>query len=256
MNTADVQYSLQLLVVLFVLGEFVYSIHTKDGVYSFTSTLGNILSGTVLKFISLQMDVFYSGYMAIIFSLLHYSPSPFSLTSFLYGLLILDFCYYLLHRMKHSVDFFWMFHFVHHSDHKFNMSTYLRASWIERFCMQTIPYFLLVFLGFGPSIIAQIALCSLIYQFFSPSQYIRLPRFLDLIFVTPHNHKIHHDMALKNQKSNFATMFSIWDRLFGTYTADIESFTPGITGYRQDNFLKVQIDPIREYFKKFSLKYL
>ena len=87
------------------------------------------------------------------------------------------------------------------------------------------------------------------HQFLAHSAYIRLPRFFDYVFVTPHNHRIHHDQAVVNQNSNFGGIFSIWDRLFGTYVSDIKEFTPGIKGYSQDNFIMMEVDPIVRYLK-------
>lgn len=39
-----------------------------------------------------------------------------------------DFCYYLFHRVSHTVPLFWAAHVPHHSSTKFNLSTALRAS--------------------------------------------------------------------------------------------------------------------------------
>ena len=50
----------------------------------------------------------------------------------------------------------------------------------------------------------------------------RLDRFLRLVIVTPHMHKAHHSRDQRETDSNYANIFSFWDRLFGTYTAEID----------------------------------
>ena len=47
-------------------------------------------------------------------------------------------------------------------------------------------------------------------------------RLLRLIIVTPHMHKVHHSRDQKETDSNYSNIFSLWDRLFGTYTAEID----------------------------------
>ena len=67
--------------------------------------------------------------------------------------------------------------------------------------------------------------------------------------MTPNNHKFHHDQELKHQYSNYGGLFSIWDRMFGTYSAEVLNFKAGLKDYREDNFLKYQIIPVYNYIK-------
>ena len=50
---------------------------------------------------------------------------------------------------------------------------------------------------------------------------IKLPKKLDLylsyLLVSPDMHKTHHHYRLPYTDANFGNIFSIWDRLFGTY---------------------------------------
>lgn len=45
----------------------------------------------------------------------------------------------------------------------------------------------------------------------------RLEKTLGLIFTTPNLHKIHHDQDQHYTDSNYADIFILWDRIFGTH---------------------------------------
>ena len=51
---------------------------------------------------------------------------------------------------------------------------------------------------------------------------IRLPEWLERclqpVLVTVNMHRIHHSVAFAQGSCNYATVFSVWDRLFKTYT--------------------------------------
>ena len=83
------------------------------------------------------------------------------------------------------------------------------------------------------------------------SRYIGLPRFLEIIFVTPQYHLIHHSQNIKNHNSNFGVLFSIWDRMFGTYTKNMSGNLFGVKDYYQSNFIKVHTDPMVDYYRKY-----
>ncbi len=44
-----------------------------------------------------------------------------------------------------------------------------------------------------------------------------LDNLLSYIFVTPAFHKVHHHYVRPQTDSNYGNIFSIWDRLFGTF---------------------------------------
>ena len=61
----------------------------------------------------------------------------------------------------------------------------------------------------------------------------RLDRFLRLLIVTPHMHKVHHSREQMETDSNYSNIFSFWDSIFGTYTAetDFEKLRYGLDGF-------------------------
>lgn len=133
---------------------------------------------------------------------------------------VLDLADYWWHRANHRIPFLWRFHRPHHVDTHMDVTTSLRfhpgelllsglvkASWI---------------LAWGPSLWG-FAIFEVMIS--AASQYhhsnIDLPDAVEpalrLLQVTPRMHASHHSAYSGSLDANFATIFSFWDRLFGTY---------------------------------------
>ncbi len=179
----------------------------------------------------------------------HLMEIPFSFPAFIVCLFLMDFLYYLFHRANHYFGLLWMFHFVHHSDTKLNLSVGFRSSWFEMVGLFA-TYSLLLIIGFPLSLFLVAFTITSTYQFLTHSRYIRVPAYLELLFVTPHFHATHHDRSVKNQNSNFGGVFSLWDRFFSTYVKDVEVSSFGIEGYKQNNVIKIHTDPILQYVRR------
>ena len=135
---------------------------------------------------------------------------------------VLDGLDYFWHRANHRIRFLWRFHKAHHSDRGMDVTTALRfhpgelllsafakAAWI---------------LLWGPTVIAWFlfeALVSLCAQFHHANLDFpdRVERILSRIVVTPRYHAAHHAVDRRWGDANFATILSVWDRLFGSYAA-------------------------------------
>lgn len=234
--------------ILFLAIEFTYSRYKKDGVYSVKGTVNNVIHGLILSmfgtrvlfsFLILFLD--YANFINL--------KIPINWPSFVACIVLVDLIYYLFHYLHHHVDFLWMFHMVHHSDNKMNLSTSERISWFE-YLYLGLFFLPLLLLGFHPVEIFFAIFILSEYQFFSHSQYLSFPKFLDYALITPHNHRVHHDIVFKHQNSNYGGIFSVWDRMFGTYTAEIPTFNPGMKNYSEDNFIKYELFPIFNFVKK------
>lgn len=233
---------------LFVIIEYIYSSFKKDTKYSREGTRANILTGIILTFISKKCTTLYLNFFSLIF-LFHYTQNyNFELISFCGALLCADFCYYLFHRLHHGITFFWLLHHVHHSDNKLNLSTSYRISWIEQL-YEFLFFIPLLIIGFNPTIVLLSFYTISIYQFFCHSAYIKFPNFISPLFVTPQSHEVHHNQNTQHQNSNFGGILSIWDHIFKTSHRNIKNVTPGIKGYSCYNILRIQTDPIINYFK-------
>ncbi|MEP7367337.1 MAG: sterol desaturase family protein, partial [Acidobacteriota bacterium] len=63
-----------------------------------------------------------------------------------------------------------------------------------------------------------------------------LDRWLRLVFVTPETHRIHHSDRYEENMHNYGEMFTMWDRLLGTFQEQPEggheAMGIGLPGYR------------------------
>ena len=154
------------------------------------------------------------------FGIIHLVNSS-TLVSIILGLLVLDLIgAYLPHLVQHKVKLLWYIHIVHHTDHKVDTTTANRHHPFE-----SVVRFLFTFIGIFVSG-APIGLV-LMYQSISviASQFNhaniqisnKVDKLLSYIIVSPNMHKVHHHFELPYTDSNYGNIFSIWDRIFGTY---------------------------------------
>ena len=155
------------------------------------------------------------------FGLLNWIPeSPIWINIF-FGILFLDLIgAYLPHWLEHKIKPLWMIHLVHHSDHHVDTTTANRHHPFESLIRFTFTLFGVFLIGANIGIVMLYQSLSLISTQFNHAN-IKLPKkvdlFLSYLFVSPDMHKTHHHYRLPYTDSNFGNIFSIWDRLFGTY---------------------------------------
>ncbi len=139
----------------------------------------------------------------------------------LLGVLFLDFFgAYLAHFVEHKVKPLWMVHLVHHTDHKVDTTTANRHHPVEsiiRFSFTLLGVFVV---GTPIALVMLYQAMSLVFTQFTHAN-IKMSKGLDKILsyfiVSPDMHKIHHHYRLPYTDSNYGNIFSIWDRIFGTY---------------------------------------
>ena len=129
-----------------------------------------------------------------------------------------DLAYYWVHRAGHRVRWFWASHVNHHSSQHYNLSTALRQSWTGAFTLGFAFKLPLVLLGFHPAMIAICAGFNLIYQFWIHTEAVgRMPGWFEAVMNTPSHHRVHHATNPRYLDRNYAGVFIVWDRLFGTF---------------------------------------
>jgi sterol desaturase/sphingolipid hydroxylase (fatty acid hydroxylase superfamily) len=134
-----------------------------------------------------------------------------------------DLAYYVFHRTAHRVRWFWASHVNHHSSQHYNLSTALRQTWTGFFAVSFIFRLPLLLIGFHPAMVAFVGGLNLIYQFWIHTEVIgRMPRWFEAVMNTPSHHRVHHAINPRYLDRNYAGVFIIWDRMFGTFTAEVE----------------------------------
>jgi hypothetical protein len=132
-----------------------------------------------------------------------------------------DFNYYWAHRSGHRVRWFWAAHVNHHSSQHYNLSTALRQPWTGFVALSFVFRIWPALLGFHPLMIATVVGVNLIGQFWFHTETIRrLPRWFEAVMNTPSHHRVHHATNPLYLDRNYAGVFIVWDRLFGTFQAE------------------------------------
>lgn len=140
-----------------------------------------------------------------------------------------DFAYYWFHRFSHEIRFFWNFHVVHHSSNQYNLSVAVRQSWFSGVA-HWIFYVPVAFLGFPLWAFVTMHGLNLIYQFWIHTKHIKkLPAFFENILNTPSHHRVHHGVNNPYLDKNYAGIFIIWDKMFGSFVPETEEVRYGIT---------------------------
>ena len=137
------------------------------------------------------------------------------------GILLMDFVgAYVPHFIEHKVKPLWMIHLVHHTDHKVDTTTANRHHPLESVIRYSFTLIGVFIIGAPIGIVLLYQSMSLIATQFSHAN-IKLPRKIDhalsYVLVSPDMHKVHHHYVLPYTDSNYGNIFSIWDRLLGTY---------------------------------------
>jgi sterol desaturase/sphingolipid hydroxylase (fatty acid hydroxylase superfamily) len=141
---------------------------------------------------------------------------PLPLRVVLYFILA-DFGHYWIHRLTHT-RYFWQVHKWHHSPTYMYWLGGVRATLPQQFLVN-IPYVIASpLLDISPWWMAlAIGMISTIQNDWMHMNVTWQSNWLEWIFVTPRYHHIHHSTDPQHYMANMANLFSVWDRLFGTY---------------------------------------
>ena len=138
-----------------------------------------------------------------------------------------DLAYYWFHRTAHRVRWFWASHVIHHSSQHYNLSTALRQTWTGFFSLGFLFRLPLFLLGFHPVMVFFVAGLNLVYQFWIHTEAIgRMPRWFEAVMNTPSHHRVHHATNPRYLDRNYAGVFIVWDKLFGTFEAERDGERP------------------------------
>ncbi len=136
------------------------------------------------------------------------------------SVIALDLVSYFWHRANHALPLLWRFHQAHHSDANYTVTTALRFHPGE--LLLALPVRLVAVAGLGVPITGVIVF-EVVFALanFCEHGNIDLPRkfeqALGRLLVTPALHRRHHSREARLLETNYGTIFSVWDRLLGTY---------------------------------------
>lgn len=210
----------------------------------------NLLGDSVVNFVTLALFILIVALVgALYISVFFYVYDNFRLVdlplngwTILCCIVLADLAYYWEHRFLHMNGFGWATHTVHHSSPHFNISVAYRFGPLDWF----FPLFFhlpLALLGFHPFMIFLAEKIVQVYQTLLHTETVKkLPTFIEKVFNTPSHHRVHHATNKQYLDKNYAGIFIIWDRMFGTFTEENETVKYGV-------FPKVNsINPIKVFF--------
>ncbi|MEO9885423.1 MAG: sterol desaturase family protein [Balneola sp.] len=208
--------------------ELVYEAFTKKRTYRLNDAVTNINLGVLNQVSNVFTKIVTIGVYTFFYEYFSVYRIPESWISFVILFFLYDLCFYWSHRMSHQISLFWGGHVVHHQSEDFNLSVALRQS-STAFIWSTPFYLPLAILGFDPIQFVLIGAFNLLYQFWIHTEHINKIGWLEKIMNTPSHHRVHHGRDPKYIDKNYAGVFIIWDKLFGTFKEEEERPNYGIT---------------------------
>jgi sterol desaturase/sphingolipid hydroxylase (fatty acid hydroxylase superfamily) len=214
---------------LLIIVEYIYGRYVGKNTYRLNDTVTSITIGMISRFptmlnLGVQSVIFLyiSSYLNKNGLALLSAKNPFT---WIMAFLLYDLSYYWMHRMHHEIKILWATHSVHHHGEDYNLATALRQTstgWLWKW----IFYMPMILLGVPVEVFIAVAGVNLVYQFWVHTEHIGHLGFLEKIFITPMNHRIHHAKNKEYIDANYGGVFIIWDRMFGTYTPQRSDLQP------------------------------
>ena len=211
----------------------------STGYYRMNDAINSLSAGTLsttFGYFTRFAQVFIWGYVLQNFALLRmdyawFDYSPQGLALWAVALIGWDFCYYWAHRYGHEVSILWAAHAVHHQSEDYNLSTALRQT-SSSFLFNWIFFLPLFLIGFPIEVLATVNALDLIYQFWVHTQHVGKLGWVDRVFVTPSNHRVHHAQNERYIDRNYGGIFILWDRIFGSFQEELDA-DPVVFGVRK-----------------------
>lgn len=165
-------------------------------------------------------------------------------------LVLLDLWIYWWHRLNHEASLLWRFHQVHHRDEFLDVSSGLRFHPGEVLASALVRGVFVAAAAMPLQAVAVYEIVLLAAASFHHSN-LRLPagleRLLRAVVVTPSHHWVHHHAVRRDTDSNYGALLSVWDRLFGSFsaTARTPQMPIGLEGARDETLAGLVLLPFQ-----------
>ena len=223
-------YAIPVFLLLMAIEVFVDQ-RRKTGYYRLNDAIASLSTGLLSE--TMGFATRFLGFLAYatLWTILPHPELTMTPLLWVVAFVLYDFFYYWSHRFQHRINFFWGIHVVHHQSEEFNLTTALRQPF-NGFLLGAVFYLPLLFMGFPPEVIVVVGSLNLIYQYWVHTRFIGHLGWFEKIFITPMNHRVHHAINDRYIDRNFGGVFILWDRMFGTYQAELDD-DPCVYGVRK-----------------------
>ncbi len=227
LNTYSIIY---LIIPFFVFEVIRYAVLKRLNWNIVGDSIANVV--TIFAFIAIEYALgvllLYKVYFAV-YAYMSIGHLPINMVTIISCVLLADLAYYWDHRVMHRIGVGWATHTVHHSSPHFNMSVAYRFGPLDA----VFPIFFslpIVMLGFNPWLLLAVEVFVQTFQAILHTEAIgKLPKPIEYIFNTPSHHRVHHGSNEQYLDKNYAGIFIIWDRMFGTFASEEEKVIYGVT---------------------------
>ena len=218
-------YAIPVFFLLIVI-EFIYGLIVKNNTYRINDTFVSISIGLISRF----PVILNLGFNAFLFTL---AATTFNLkllpldswATWVIAFLMYDLTYYIQHRMHHEIKILWATHVVHHHGEEYNLATALRQT-STGFLWKWMFYIPMMVIGIPAEVFATVGGINLLYQYWVHTEHIPKLGWMEKVFITPSNHRVHHAKNPEYIDANYGGVFIIWDRIFGTYIEEKDDVKP------------------------------
>jgi len=211
---------------LLIVIEILYGVYKKQVTANLPDTISSLSSGIT----NITKDVLGLIIAVVSYQWVeeNYAFFDFGVSWWMFPLVFVlkDFAGYWIHRFEHMVNYFWNRHMIHHSSEEYNLACALRQSISEIFSFSILFMFPLALLGVPTAVFAIVAPIHLFAQFWYHTRLIGKLGVLEKFMVTPSHHRVHHAINDRYIDKNFAQIFIIWDKWFGTFQEELEDVPP------------------------------
>ena len=141
---------------------------------------------------------------------------------------------YWNHRLLHTVPVLWRIHALHHGITRLHALKAARLHFTNLLTRFVLVYAPLVVLG-APARVTfwYTSFIGILGVIGHSNTRLRLPSAVHRLVMTPQVHHLHHSVDRALSDSNYASIFPIWDIVFGTFS-DPDRHAPGEVGVRDD----------------------
>jgi sterol desaturase/sphingolipid hydroxylase (fatty acid hydroxylase superfamily) len=210
----------------------------SDVLYTFLNRIG-LVPIAVYAVLTPAVDLFdaqlrAAGYVP--WSLENWLPvlaqSP--LAAFCVYLLVLDFADYWRHRLQHRLRVWWALHSLHHSQRRMTFwnddRNHLLDELIAGFWFAAVAFLI----GVPPEqFVAAVLLTRFVESLSHANVRFGFGALGDRLLVSPRFHRTHHGVGVGHEGAyfgcNFATLFPVWDIVFGTANFGFRGTATGIS---------------------------
>ena len=206
------------VVLAMILIEVLFSSFYNKNLYKKDDTLCTVglLTGNILMVFALKGATLALHFYLFQFKLINLSELMPIWALWIATFVMIDFVFYIYHRISHRVNFLWAIHMSHHSSEEMNFAVSLRQAWFAP--LSKLPFFaVLPLLGMDPTILVIAGVISTLWGVVGHTQIVDKLGPLEVIFNTPSHHRVHHGANKEYIDKNYGNLFIVWDKMFGTF---------------------------------------